>query len=165
MNQWSSLLWYQWREEDDLSVLLMFSPMYHGIKIINIKEYWFDDAVIGLLLVLSPMYGESMIITIVVSMAWRSWPWRIAIAKPYVSWNMKHHFFMNVGINGADLGLLLMLSRLYHGQRIINIKEYCFDDAVIRLLLMLIPIYYETIFITIVVFMAWRRWPMRNVNV
>ena len=86
--------------------MLMFSPMYHGLVIINIKEYWFDDAVIGLLLVHSPMYCESMIITIVVSMAWRSWPWRIAIAKTDVSWNMNHHFFMNVEVNGADLGLL-----------------------------------------------------------
>ena len=64
---------------------------------------------------------------------------------------------MNVEVNGADLGLLQMLSRLYHGQRIINIKEYWFDDAIIGLFLMLIPMYNESIIITIVVFMALRR--------
>ena len=51
--------------------MLMFSPMYLVLVIINIKEYWFDDAVIGLLLVLSPMYCESIIITIVVWNQWR----------------------------------------------------------------------------------------------
>ena len=61
---------------------------------------------------------------------------------------------MNVEVNGADLGLLQMLSRLNHGLRIINTKEYCFDDAVIGFLLMLSPIYNESIIITIVVFMA-----------
>ena len=61
---------------------------------------------------------------------------------------------MNVRINGADLGLLYMLSRLYHGLRIINIKEYWFYDAVIGLFLMLIPMYYESMIITIVVSMA-----------
>ena len=64
---------------------------------------------------------------------------------------------MNVRINGADLGLLYMLIRLYHGLWIINIKEYWFDDAIIGLFLMLILMYYESMIITIVVFMAWRR--------
>ena len=47
MNQQSSPLWYLWREEADLGVMVMFSAMYHVLKFINVKEFWLDDAVIG----------------------------------------------------------------------------------------------------------------------